>query len=329
MSADPQWFVMQGEEQLGPYTGELLVEYATAGNITRESLIWTEGMAEWLPAGQVEGIFPAEVAPVQAAVAAQPAQAAQPAMGAAQPAYGANPYAAPGMQPAIGSDDPYPNPGVKSSSFGMWVGLFLGSIALIIIGFIMAGSAAASAATTMEAADPSAAPELTNAQGAGMGIGAILVLVGYLMLILSVIPMYINLYRAWSCLQPGGLARSTPGKAVGFMFIPFFNYYWLFMAFNGLAKDWNQTVATYSDIKAAPKMSEGIFLTFCIGCFLPPLGPIMLFPVMSQMCKGINFFAFRPVPGQAGVLGGGGGGALGGGGGATGGLNLGGGFTVR
>lgn len=317
MSADPQWFVMQGEEQLGPYTGEQLVEYATGGNITRESLVWTEGMEQWLPAGQIDGVFPAQAAPVQA-VAAQPVQAAY----GAAPAYGANPYAPPGMQPTLGSDEPYPRPGVKPTSFGTWMALILGGIVLIIIGFALATTAAASAANGAGGETT----ELTNAQAGGMGVGAILALIGYLLVILSAIPMYMYVYRAWVCLQPGGLARSTPGKAIGFLFIPFFNYYWIFQAFNGLAKDWNRTVSTYSDLKLAPRLSEGVFLTFCIGCFLPPLGPIMLFPVMSQLCKGINFFAFRPMPGQLGTLGGGGG-ALGGG--TTGGLKIGGGFTVR
>ena len=304
---------MQGEEQLGPYSGQQLVEYATGGNITRESLVWTEGMAEWLPAGQIDGVFPAEAQPAVAAV-----QPGQVSFGGAAPAQGANPYATPGMmqQPALGADDPYPSPGVKASSFGLWLGLFLGSIVLTIVGFVMAGSAAASAAKAAEASGEAA--ELSTAQAGTMGIGAILILIGYVLIILSFIPMYINLYRSWRCLQPGGLARSTPGKAVGFLFIPFFNYYWIFMAFNGLAKDWNRTVATYSDLRSAPKLSEGVFLTFCIGCFLPPLGPIMLFPVMAQMCKGINFFAFRPKPGQGGLAGA-----------STGGLNIGGGFTVR
>jgi hypothetical protein len=49
---------------------------------------------------------------------------------------------------------------------------------------------------------------------------------------LSVIPFYTTLYRAWKCLQPGGLARTTPGKAIGFLFIPFFNLYWIFQAIN-------------------------------------------------------------------------------------------------
>jgi hypothetical protein len=321
MSAETQWFVMQGEEQLGPYSGELLVQYATGGNITRESLVWAEGMAEWLPAGQIEGVFPPEAAPLQA-VAVATAQPGRMVLGGAAPAYGANPYGAnpyapPGMHPAIGADDPYPSPGVKAASYGLWIGLVLGGIVLMIIGIVLMSAVGASAANS---ASPDA--ELSNAQAGGLGAGFLVLMIGALLNALSMIPMLMTLHRAWQCLQAGGLARSTPGKAVGFLFIPFYNYYWLFMAFHGLAKDWNRTVTSYSDLKSAPKMSEGVFLTYCIGCFLPPLGPIMLFPVMAQMCKGINFFAYRPRTGQAGILGGGGGGA-------TGGLNLGGGFTIR
>lgn len=296
MNEDPQWYVMQGEEQLGPYTGENLMEYAAGGNIVRESLVWTEGMAEWLPAGQIEGLFPPEAAPEPAPAAAVAAyRPGQSALGGATPAYGAATHSALGMQPALGADDPYNCPGIKPASFGLWLLFFLGGLFLTIIGMVMTVSAAATIAN---------AGSEGTAQASGMGTGAIVLLAGCFLTTLSFIPVLICVHRAWQCLQPGGLARSTPGKAVGFLFIPLFNYYWIFQAFNGLAKDWNRTVASYSDLKAAPKMSEGVFLTFCIGNFVPPLGPIMLFPVMSQLCKGINFFAFRPKAGYTGALGG-------------------------
>jgi len=105
----------------------------------------------------------------------------------------------------------------------------------------------------------------------------------------------INFHRAWTCLQSGG-AQTTPGKAVGFMFIPFFNLYWVFVAINGLPKDWNRIVASYEDLKAAPKLSETTFLLYCVGVFFFPLALIMIFPMMSQLCKGINFFASRRNP---------------------------------
>ncbi len=49
----------------------------------------------------------------------------------------------------------------------------------------------------------------------------------------------IFLYRAWAQIQDGN-ARTTPGKAVGYRFIPFFNFYWEFVAVKGLAEDIEQ-----------------------------------------------------------------------------------------
>jgi hypothetical protein len=80
------------------------------------------------------------------------------------------------------------------------------------------------------------------------------------------------------------------------MFIPFFNLYWVFVAINGLPKDWNRVVSSYEDLKGAPRLSETTFLLYCIGIFVAPLAIIMIFPMMSQLCKGINFFASRRNP---------------------------------
>jgi len=50
----------------------------------------------------------------------------------------------------------------------------------------------------------------------------------------AVILFFVWLYRAWSVVPP--IDRSTsPGKAVGYMFIPFFNLYWVFRAIPGLS----------------------------------------------------------------------------------------------
>lgn len=46
------------------------------------------------------------------------------------------------------------------------------------------------------------------------------------------------LYRCWELVQDGQ-AQTTPGQAVGFLFIPFFNLYWMFVAIRGLAEDLN------------------------------------------------------------------------------------------
>jgi hypothetical protein len=45
-------------------------------------------------------------------------------------------------------------------------------------------------------------------------------------------------YKCWKAV-PKEIARTTPGKAVGFLFIPFFNFYWAFVSYMGLAEDLN------------------------------------------------------------------------------------------
>jgi hypothetical protein len=69
------------------------------------------------------------------------------------------------------------------------------------------------------------------------------------------------LHRAWSAVQDG-VTTVTPGKAVGFCFIPFFNLYWNFVAHVGLFKEVNRL----AEARGRPdqKVNEGFALTFCI-----------------------------------------------------------------
>lgn len=64
MSAN--WHILGDGQKYGPYTGEQLVTFVKEGRITRESLLWAAGLAEWTRADTIEGLFPAIPAPVQA-----------------------------------------------------------------------------------------------------------------------------------------------------------------------------------------------------------------------------------------------------------------------
>lgn len=86
----------------------------------------------------------------------------------------------------------------------------------------------------------------------------------------------ILLYRHWSLLQGHG-ARTTPGKAVGFGFIPFFGFYWWFVAYAGLATDNNRYLSEIG-IKSV-RMSFGLAVTDCILSIL--LCTIGLFPMVG------------------------------------------------
>jgi hypothetical protein len=87
-----------------------------------------------------------------------------------------------------------------------------------------------------------------------------IVLFGLLILYITVVNM-VFLYKIWEAIQDGH-ARTTPGKAVGFMFIPFFNYYWIFPAYWGFAKDFNQLILRRG-LKITP-IPEGLFLSYPI-----------------------------------------------------------------
>ena len=78
----------------------------------------------------------------------------------------------------------------------------------------------------------------------------------------------------WTIIQDGN-ARTTPGKAVGFCFIPFFSLYWIFVAYLGLAKDMN----AYCDARSisGPKISEALALTTCI---IRVVAPFIVLPIV-------------------------------------------------
>lgn len=96
--------------------------------------------------------------------------------------------------------------------------------------------------------------------------------IGVFTAIAGMVIAYILLYRYWDLIQDGN-PQTTPGSAVGFCFIPFFNFYWTFIAFRGLAQDMNR----YCRERAipAPAVSEQLALWFCI------LGICSLIPYLN------------------------------------------------
>lgn len=104
------------------------------------------------------------------------------------------------------------------------------------------------------------------------GIPLTLIVIGVAGLIAAVVLLCLMLYRFWDLIQDGA-ASTTPGKAVGFLFIPFFNFYWNFIALWGLAKDMN--AYNRSRNIQANAINEDLILAYCIlACttWIPYLG---------------------------------------------------------
>jgi len=58
LPAQSAWFAAVNGQQSGPHPIDALGQQAGAGTLTRDTLVWKQGMAAWTPAGQVEELAP-------------------------------------------------------------------------------------------------------------------------------------------------------------------------------------------------------------------------------------------------------------------------------
>jgi len=134
-------------------------------------------------------------------------------------------------------------------------------------------------------------------------LGVVIFLAGFAGFVFGLVLFYIYLHRAWKMIQDG-YASTSPGEAVGFLFIPFFNLYWRFRALWGWAKDYNSYIQRNA-ISDAPRISERMFLAWAIlgaTAVIPYLNLLVVLPLYVifiictvKICKAVNFFADRKV----------------------------------
>jgi len=319
-----QWHLLHNGQQYGPYNGEDLMQFVQEGRVVRDTLLWTEGMESWAMAASIDGLFPPD--PVQQA-GSQPVAAGAAANRGIPKTVAATRASAqrdqPSRQSARVPAGPYPAVAIKPASFELLVTLF-GSWVLLL-------ALAAWARWTMHKSDtpvPGVPIDLAALGNQALMLQVMLLAAGACLISWTVLN-FIYLGRLWTALQHGR-PRTTPDKAVGLLFVPGFNLYWIFVAFYGLAQDWNRITKRFADLNRAPRMSEGLFLAFCclappvvilwlpmllqeygkihIGalspqvshglfvgfCFFPPIGFILWLPVMLQVCRAVTFMALPP-----------------------------------
>lgn len=113
------------------------------------------------------------------------------------------------------------------------------------------------------------------------------------LLMFSWIPMlagsmavYVFIYRSWKAINDGQ-ARTTPGKAVGFLFIPLFNIYWMFNIFFGWVTDYNKYIQRYG-IQAQP-LSQGLWwAALILNVVFAPVGLILYVYLIVVVCRAVN-----------------------------------------
>ncbi|MDM7924278.1 MAG: hypothetical protein QUS14_18490 [Pyrinomonadaceae bacterium] len=163
----------------------------------------------------------------------------------------------------------------------LWVGGYLLSAAVFFFAFIAV--AVLGVLLVDEVADP-------GALASGMIVLGVL---GYTQfLIVHTIMTLVLLHSIWKVLQDG-VTDVTPGKAIGFLFIPFYNIYWVFRVWGGYPADYNKFIDRYR--LAAPKIPGTVFVLFPIFVLLSAIlvVPILLLPfvtlfLIARGCDAVN-----------------------------------------
>jgi len=204
--------------------------------------------------------------PLQAFAPAVPASPVPAPYGAPPPAYGYG-YGYP--QPAP-SQWGAPQPAIDAGGSSLrW---------FILASLVGAGICALAGGALAGVADN---PDDTIATiGSLVMMGVFPALLAYFVLVL------VWIAKSWAMLPP--MARTTssgrvvsPGQAVGFLFVPFFNLYWYFVVSMGLCDALNRQLAAYGSPKRAPR---GLALAASIVQVIPyvnfGIGPLLWLPFL-------------------------------------------------
>ena len=70
---DRSWFFASQGQQQGPYPEAQLHQFIASGRVTAETLVWTEGMADWQKAREIPGLMTGAFGPRAVAQSGAPA----------------------------------------------------------------------------------------------------------------------------------------------------------------------------------------------------------------------------------------------------------------
>lgn len=193
---------------------------------------------------------------------AAPAGYGPPAGGYGQPPQGygqqPSPYGAPPGYGAPAATGQAPKTGVKMSA-GLYLLFMIGGVAL-------GGGLTAWGATDSKVTE--------------------LLMFSWIPMVFGVIANYVFIYKQWKAIDDGQ-ARTTPGKAVGYLFIPFFNIYWIFNIFLGWPTDYNKFIQRYGI--QAPQLSQGLWIGTLVAYLLFPIaGVFMGLYLVVATCRAVN-----------------------------------------
>ncbi len=123
----------------------------------------------------------------------------------------------------------------------------------------------------------------------------LLIAITFLLMILGVVVIMVLVYKMWAAIQDGH-ARTSPGRAVGLLFIPLANLIWMFQVFPGFAKDFNAFVKRHAF--NVPLLPTGLFTAYCVitlcavipflGLLFSVIDYFVLLAMVSKICDAVN-----------------------------------------
>jgi len=128
-----------------------------------------------------------------------------------------------------------------------------------------------------------------NGAGSDREIAGILLFPAMLPALVSFVFQLVLLYRLWEAIQDGR-AQTTPGAAVGLLFVPFFNLYWIFQAYWGWTQDYNR-LRESRGLRMLRPAPEGLAMSFCVFAVLGGLPFVGIVLMLVGMVLGLLFFS--------------------------------------
>lgn len=222
--------------------------------------------APYAPAAYGPAASPAAYGPAASSAYGQaPAAAPAPSYGPPAGGYGQapSPYGAYGPSPAYAPAAPF---GYAQAGTGYTPGAITNGAPMLR--WIVSGSFAGSIVFSLIGAAIGAAAEGDEIGAAIAGVFSALAIP---LILTYAVTALVWLYKSWEMLPDsmrvtGSGTRVTPGQAVGYLFIPFYNLYWYFVCSSGLTAALNRALANYGSPKRA---SGGLAIAAAILQVIP------------------------------------------------------------
>ena len=150
----------------------------------------------------------------------------------------------------------------------LWCGIYAVSVSLVLASIIVG------AILAMMSSDEIVGPNY-------LIFAALFVGLGYVQfIIVHTISTLILLYKSWNVIEDG-VTPVTAGKAIGFLFIPFFNIYWFFRVWGGYPVQYNNYLERHR--LSVPRMNGAIYIVFAltVGLTAVILLPFLILPFVT------------------------------------------------